>query len=65
MKCPFGASQTSNNEVCASPDSLATGMTAREVMGEYGLEEADIPACIAYGAETAREHYVEIPADGR
>ena len=46
-------------------DFLASGMTTREIMEEYGLEEADILACIAYGAEMARERYVEIPADGR
>jgi hypothetical protein len=34
-------------------------------MEEYGLGEADILVCIAYGAEIARERYVEIPADGR
>jgi len=26
-----------------------------------GIEEADIRACIAYGAEMARERYVEVP----
>jgi uncharacterized protein (DUF433 family) len=46
-------------------DFLASGMTAREIMEEYELEEADILACIAYGAEMARERYVEVPADGR
>ena len=44
-------------------DFLASGMTNREIMDEYGLEEADIRACIAYGAEMARERYVEIPVD--
>jgi uncharacterized protein (DUF433 family) len=44
-------------------DFLASGMTSREIMEEYGLEEADILACIAYGAEMARERYVEIPSD--
>jgi len=38
-------------------DFLASGMKASE--------EADILACIAYGAEMARERYVEIPSDGR
>jgi len=46
-------------------DFLASGMSAREIMDEYGLEEADILACIAYGAEMSRERYVEIPAAGR
>ena len=44
-------------------DFLASGMTTAEILREYpGLEEADILACIAYGAEMSRERYVEIPA---
>ena len=44
-------------------DLLASGMSTSEVLRDYpGLEEADILACIAYGAEMARERYVEIPA---
>ena len=43
-------------------DFLASGMTIKEVLKEYpGLEEPDIFACIAYGAEMARERYVDIP----
>ena len=43
-------------------DSLASGMTTHEILEQYpGLEEADILACIAYGAEMARERYIEIP----
>lgn len=43
-------------------DFMASGMTIDEILKEYpGLEEADILACIAYGAEMARERYVEIP----
>jgi len=43
-------------------DFLASGMTLEELLAEYpGLEAADIYACIAYGAEMARERYVEIP----
>jgi uncharacterized protein (DUF433 family) len=46
-------------------DFLASGMTAQEILHEYpDLEEADILACIAYGAEMSRERYVEIPAQG-
>jgi uncharacterized protein (DUF433 family) len=42
-------------------DFLASGMTIEEVLKEYpDLEEADIFACIAYGAEMARERYVEL-----
>jgi uncharacterized protein (DUF433 family) len=43
-------------------DFLASGMTIRKILQEYpGLVEADIYACIAYGAEMARERYVDIP----
>ena len=43
-------------------DLLASGMTSGEIIQEYpGLEEADILACIAYGAEMSRERYVDIP----
>jgi uncharacterized protein (DUF433 family) len=45
-------------------DLLAGGMTAQEILREYpGLEEEDIRACIAYGAEMAREHFVDIPLE--
>jgi len=44
-------------------DFLASGMTAKEILAEYpDLEEADIYACIAYGAEMARDRYIELPA---
>ncbi|HMB52809.1 MAG TPA: DUF433 domain-containing protein [Thermoanaerobaculia bacterium] len=42
-------------------DFLASGMTMPEIMSEYDLEEADVMACIAYGAEMSRERYVDIP----
>lgn len=42
-------------------DFLASGMTVPEIMAEYALEEADVMACIAYGAEMSRERYVDIP----
>ncbi len=43
-------------------DIMAEGMTIGEILTEYpGLEEADVRACIAYGAEMARERYVDIP----
>ena len=45
-------------------DVLASGTTVEEVLEEYpGLDRADIQACIAYGAEMARERYVEIPSE--
>jgi uncharacterized protein (DUF433 family) len=43
-------------------DLLASGMSSEEILDDYpGIEEADIRACIAYGAEMARERYVEVP----
>ena len=43
-------------------DFLASGMTIAKILEEYpDLEEADVLACIAYGAEMARERYVDIP----
>ena len=44
-------------------DFLASGMTTAEILKEYDLEEADILACIAYGAEMSRERYVELPPE--
>jgi uncharacterized protein (DUF433 family) len=47
-------------------DFLAAGQSVEEILSEYpGLEEADILACIAYGAEMARERYVEVPLSRR
>jgi len=42
-------------------DLLADGMKAAQIMQEYDLSEEDILACIAYGAEMARERYIDIP----
>lgn len=45
-------------------DFLASGCTIPEILEEYPqLEEADVLACIAYGAEMSRERYVEIPLE--
>jgi uncharacterized protein (DUF433 family) len=45
-------------------DLLAGGMTLEEILREYpGLEPADIQACLAYGAEMARERFVDIRTD--
>lgn len=42
-------------------DFLASGWSVAEVLENYpGLEEADVRACLAYGAETARERFVEV-----
>jgi uncharacterized protein (DUF433 family) len=42
-------------------DFLANGMKPEEIMREYQLDEADIRACIAYGAEMSRERFVDVP----
>jgi uncharacterized protein (DUF433 family) len=45
-------------------DFLANGMTIEEIITEYPhLTEKDVRAAIAYGAEMARERYVEIPIE--
>ena len=45
-------------------DFLASGRSAKEILQEYpDLEEADILACLAYGAEMARERYIDIPLE--
>jgi len=46
-------------------DFLAGGMKMEEIMKEYELEQEDILACIAYGAEMARERYFEYPVEVR
>ncbi|MBI2935016.1 MAG: DUF433 domain-containing protein [Chloroflexi bacterium] len=45
-------------------DFLASGWTVQDIIKNYpGLEEADVRACIACGAEMARERYIEIPME--
>jgi uncharacterized protein (DUF433 family) len=45
-------------------DMLASGMQVQQILDEYpGLEESDILACIAYGAEMSRERYVDVPIE--
>ena len=45
-------------------DFLAGGWSIPQVLENYpGLEEADIFACIAYGAGMSRERYLDIPAE--
>ncbi len=47
-------------------DFLANGMSIEEILVEYPhLTEEDVRASIAYGAEMARERYVEIPTETR
>jgi uncharacterized protein (DUF433 family) len=43
-------------------DFLAQGATPAQILEDYPqLEEADIMACLAYGAEMARERFFEVP----
>ena len=46
-------------------DMMAGGMTMKEILDQYpGLDEVDMLACIAYGAEMARERYFDVPIGG-
>jgi uncharacterized protein (DUF433 family) len=43
-------------------DLLASGSSIAPILADYpGIEEADVLACIAYGAEISREQFVDIP----
>ena len=45
-------------------DLLADGTSNSEILESYpGIVEADIQACIAYGAEMSRERYVSLPLE--
>ena len=45
-------------------DLLASGMTTDAILQEYPqLDESDVQACIAYGAEMARERSVDVPVE--
>ena len=45
-------------------DLLSSGLTVQQVLEQYpGIEEADVLACIAYGAEMSRERYVDVPLE--
>jgi uncharacterized protein (DUF433 family) len=47
-------------------DFLANGASVEDILQNYPqLEEADIMACIAYGAEMSRERFVDIPLQTR
>ncbi len=47
-------------------DLLARGASIAEVLEDYPqLKEADIMACLAYGAEMARERFVEVPIEAK
>jgi uncharacterized protein (DUF433 family) len=43
-------------------DLLASGATFDDLRAEYpGLEDEDIRACIAWGAEMSRERFIDVP----
>ena len=45
-------------------DLMASGWTVQELLEQYpGIEEADVLACIAYGAEMSRERCVDVPLE--
>lgn len=47
-------------------DLLAQGASSAQILQDYPqLEEADIMACLAYGAEMARERFVEVPLEAK
>ena len=45
-------------------DRLAAGETIDELLQDYpGIEREDVLACVAYGAEMARNVFVDIPLE--
>ncbi len=62
----FGKPCIRGHRIWVSPvlDLLASGWTVEQLLDRYGgLEEADVLACIAYGAEMSRERYVDVPLE--
>ena len=62
----FGKPCIRGHRIWVSPilDFLASGATSADILADYPqLGEADILACIAYGAEMSRERYVSIPLE--
>ena len=42
-------------------DLLADGSSTEEILADYpGLDELDVRACLAYGAEMSRERFVDV-----
>jgi uncharacterized protein (DUF433 family) len=47
-------------------DLMATGSSVAEILREYPqLSLDDVQACIAYGAEAARERFIPVPMAGQ
>lgn len=59
----FGKPRIRGHRIRVSPvlDLLASGVTIEQLLEDYpGIEDADVLACIAYGAEMSRERYVKV-----
>lgn len=42
-------------------DLLAEGLSIEDILKQYpGIEKEDIFACIAYGSEMSRQHFVDL-----
>ena len=42
-------------------DILAEGVSIKEILKQYpGITKEDVLACIAYGSEMSRQHFVEL-----
>ena len=42
-------------------DLLADGSSTEEILADYpGLDELDVRACLAYGAEMSRKRFVDV-----
>ena len=47
-------------------DLLSEGATHADIIKDYPqLDEADIKACLAYGAEMSRERFVDVPLEAK
>ena len=47
-------------------DVLANGASVEDILQDYPqLEESDIMACIAHGAEMSRKRFVDIPLQAK
>jgi len=45
-------------------DMLSSGMSKQEIIDDYpGIEEADILACLAYGAVMSSERFIDLPLE--
>ncbi len=64
----FGKPCIRGHRIWVSPilDLLAESATVADILADYPqLEESDILACIAYGAEMSRERFVQVPIESK